>query len=78
MIEARNVAAFIDDVIVGMETEKEHNNIMKKVLRRVAENNLFVKPEKYVWKVREVEFLEVVIKPDRIKIEKEKVQGVVD
>jgi len=78
MIEARNVAAFIDDVIVGMKTEKEHNNIVKKVLRRVAENNLFVKPEKYVWKVREVEFLGVVIKPDRIKIEKEKVQGVVD
>jgi len=78
MIEARNVAAFIDDVIVGMKTEKEHNNIVKKVLRRVAENNLFVKPEKYVWKVREVKFLGVVIKPDRIKIEKEKVQGVVD
>jgi len=78
MIEARNVAAFIDDVIVGMKTEKEHNNIVKKVLRRVTENNLFVKPEKYVWKVREVKFLGVVIKPDRIKIEKEKVQGVVD
>jgi len=78
MIEARNIAAFIDDVIVGMKTEKEHNNIVKKVLRRVAENNLFIKPEKYVWKVREVKFLGVVIKPDRIKIEKEKVQGVVD
>jgi len=31
-----------------------------------------------VCKVREVEFLGVVIKPDRIKIEKKKVQGVVD
>ena len=35
---------------------------MKKLLRRIAENDLFVKPEKYVWKVREVEFLGVVVK----------------
>jgi len=48
MIKAGNVVAFIDNVIVGMETEKGHDNIMKKVLRRVAENDLLVKPEKCV------------------------------
>ena len=37
-----------------------------------------MKPEKYVWKVREVGFLEVVIGPDRVNIEKKKVQRVVD
>jgi len=46
---------------------------VKEVLRRIAENNLFVKPEKYVWKVREVEFSEVMIGPERVKMEKEKV-----
>jgi len=29
--------------------------------------------EKYIWKIREVVFLGVVIKPDGMKIEKEKV-----
>ena len=44
----------------------------------MMENNLFVKLEKSVWKVREVGFLKVVIRLDKMKIEKEKVQEVVD
>ena len=53
MIEAENVAAFIDNVMVETETEKGHDNIAKEVLRRIVENDLFVKPEKCMWKVRE-------------------------
>jgi len=37
-----------------------------------------VKPEKCVWKFREIGFLRVVIGPDGVKIEKKKVQEVVD
>ena len=42
------------------------------------ENNLYVKPEKCKWKVRKVEFLGVVIGPEEIKMEKEKVKGVLE
>ena len=37
-----------------------------------------MKPEMYKWKMREVEFLEVVIRLNRIKIEKEKVKRVLN
>ena len=40
--------------------------LWKKYLRRMAENDLFVKLEKYMWKVREVGFLGVVIGPNRV------------
>ncbi len=49
--------------MVETETEEEHDNIIEEVLRRIVENGLFVKQEKYVWKVREVGFLGVVIGP---------------
>jgi len=65
------VAAFIDDVMIATETEKEHDEIVEEVLRRMEKNDLFVKPEKYVWKVREVGFLGVIIGLDRVRIEKE-------
>ena len=78
MIEGGDVAVFIDDVMMGTETEEGHNDIVKEVLRRIAGNNLFVKPERCVWKVREVRFLGVVIGPDRMKMEKEKVQRIMD
>jgi len=78
MIEAGDAAAFIDDIMIGTETEEEHSKIVEEVLRRMAKNDLFVKLEKYVWKVREVRFLGVMIRPDGVKMKKEKVQGVVD
>jgi len=72
MIEVEDVAVFIDDVIVGTETEEGHNEIVKEVLRRMTENDLFVKPKKYVWKVREVRFLRVIIGPDSMRMKKKK------
>ena len=37
-----------------------------------------MKSEKYKWKVREVGFLRVVIGPEEIKMEEEKVKGVLN
>ena len=39
MIEVRDMVVFINNVIVGIETEKEHDDIMEKLLRRMVENN---------------------------------------
>ena len=63
------VAVFIDNVIVGTETEEGHDELVVEVIRRLEENDLYVKPEKCKWKVREVEFLGVVIGPEGIKME---------
>jgi len=51
IINEEKVAAFIDDVLIGMETEKGHDEIVEEVLRRLEENDLYMKPEKYAWKV---------------------------
>ena len=72
------VAVFIDDVMIVTETEEGHDEIVEEVLRRLEENDLFVKPEKCVWKVREVGFLGVIIGEDRVRMEKKKVQGVIE
>ena len=48
IIEAEDIAVFIDNIIVGAETEEGHDNIVKKVLGRMMENDLFVKPEKCI------------------------------
>jgi len=76
LINIGEVASFIDNVIVEIEEEKKYDGIVEKVVKRLAENNLYVKPEKYKWKVREVGFLEVVIGPERIKMKEEKVKRV--
>ena len=78
LVVEEKVAVFIDDVMIAMETEEGHDKIVEEVLKRLEENDLFVKPEKYVWKVREVGFLGVIIGEDRVRMEKEKVQRVIE
>jgi len=48
MINEGKVAAFVDDVLVGTEMEEGHDEIMAEVLKRLEENDLYVKPEKCV------------------------------
>jgi len=71
LINEGKVAAFVDDVLVGMETEEGHDEIVEEILKRLKENNLYIKPEKCVWKVQKIEFLGVVIGPNRIEMEKD-------
>jgi len=78
LINIGKVAVFIDDIIVRIEDEEGHDELVAEVVKRLEENNLYVKPEKCKWKVREVEFLKVVIRPKSIRMEEEKVKGVVD
>ena len=51
MINEGKVAAFVDNVLVGTETEEGHDEIVEEVLRRLEENDLYVKPEKCIWKI---------------------------
>jgi len=76
LINKGKVAAFVDDVLVETETKEGHDEIVEEILRRLEENNLYIKPEKCVWKVWKIGFLGVVIGPNRIEMKREKVEGV--
>ena len=64
------MVSFIDNVIVRTEEKKGYDKVVEKVVKRLVENNLYVKLEKYKWKVQEVGFLGVgvMIKSERIKM----------
>jgi len=48
LINEGKVTAFVDNILVETETEKGHDEIVKEILRRLEENNLYIKPEKCV------------------------------
>ena len=76
LINTGKVAVFIDDVVVGMESEEEHDKLVIEVIRKLEENDLYVKLEKCKQKVKEVGFLRVVIGPEGIKMKEEKIKGI--
>ena len=76
IINEGKVAVSVDDVLVGTETEEGHDKVVEEVLRRLEENDLYVKPKKCMWKVQKVPFLGVVIEEGKVEMEKDKVEGV--
>ena len=76
MINKGKVVAFVDDVLVGTETKEGHDKIVEEVLKRLEENDLYVKPEKCMWKVKKVPFLGVVMEEERVEMEEGKVERV--
>ena len=46
LINIEKIAVFIDDVMIGMESKEEHDELVEKILKRMKKNNLYVKSEK--------------------------------
>ena len=63
------MVSFIDNVIVRTEEKEGYDEVVEKVVKRLVENNLYIKLEKCKWKVQ-VGFLGVgvMIKLERIKM----------
>jgi len=78
LINQGDTATFIDDILVATDTEEGHDELVEEVLKRLEENDLFVKLKKCKWKVREVEFLGVIISPKGVEMQKEKVERVLN
>ena len=46
LINTGKVVSFIDDIIIRTEREEEHDELVEEVVKKLAENNLYVKLEK--------------------------------
>jgi len=63
---------------VGTEDEEGHDEIVEKVLKRLEENDLYIKQKKCKGKTKKVNFLGVIMGQKKIKMEEEKVEGVLN
>ena len=46
LINTGKVASFINNIIIGTETKEGYDELVEEVVKRLAENNLYVKLEK--------------------------------
>jgi len=47
LINTRKIESFIDNIMVGTESKEVHDELVKEILRRMKEKDLYVKSEKY-------------------------------
>ena len=48
LIDTGDIVAFMDDMLVGTEDKKKHDEVVEEILRRIEANNLYLKPKKCI------------------------------
>jgi len=76
LVDEGAVVVYIDDILIFTATLEEHRRVVRRVLEVLAENNLFLKPEKCTFEAREVEFLGFIVSEGNIEMDPVKVAGV--
>jgi len=46
LINTDEVASFINNIIIETKKEEKHNKVVEEIIKRLAENNLYIRPEK--------------------------------
>jgi len=72
------VVVYLDDILIFMRTEEEHEQAVQRVLEVLAEHKLFLHPEKYEFHWKEIEYLGLVISENKVAMDPVKVARVCD
>ena len=70
--------AYLDDILVYLNTQREHTTHVKDVLRCLRQAGLKLKPEKCKFNKPEVEFLRYIIGINGIKMDPSKITAIRD
>ena len=73
------LSIYMDDILVHTNgSPDKHRECVYRVLRKLKEHDLFLKPEKCQFEQKEVEFLGVVLGEGTIQMDPTKIKGVAD
>ncbi|KAI2661374.1 Transposon Tf2-6 polyprotein [Labeo rohita] len=71
------IYVYLDDILIFSHSLQEHVQHVRRVLQRLLENGLYVKAEKCIFHVWSVPFLGYVVSSEGVRMDPDKVQGVV-
>ena len=77
-IRSGKVVIYIDDILVFTDNLDEHRELVRKILHRLEENNLFLKPEKCEFETSKTQFLGMIIEPGKTEMAPKKVSTVLN
>ena len=78
MVERNEVLVYMDDILIFANTQEELERLTKEVLKRLRDNDLFLKPKKCEFNKTEVEYLGLIVEEGRLRMDPTKLSGIND
>ena len=78
MISEGVVVVYLDDILIFTKTLDEHRQVTRRVLGRLAEHELFLRPEKCEFEKTRIEYLGLIISENHVEMDPVKVAGVAE
>jgi HD-GYP domain-containing protein (c-di-GMP phosphodiesterase class II) len=72
------VIIYLDDILIFLKTEEEYKKYIKKILKKLIDENLRIKTEKTEFHAKEVDFLGFIIGREGVKMDKKKIQAILE
>jgi hypothetical protein len=70
--------AYLDDIIIYLNSVKEHKEHIKWVLRKLYKKNMLVAVKKCEFYIKKTDFVEFIIKLGQISIDLKKIKAIVN
>ena len=70
--------AYLDDIIIYLNSIEEHKEYIKWVLRKLYKENMLVIVKKYKFHTRKTNFVGFIIKLEQISIDLKKIKAIVN
>ena len=64
------VIIYLDDILIFSKTEKEYKEYIKKILRKLIDENLRIKTKKTEFHAKKIDFLGFIVEREEIKKKK--------
>src|SRR3978361_1248627 len=76
MIDEGWIVIYMDDILIFSKNPEEHQERTLRVLERLRQHDLYLKPEKCKFDVEEINFLGLVIRPGIVAMDPTKLAGI--
>ena len=69
---------YMDDMLLHSENEEQDSSRTERVLQKLMDNDLYLKPQKCTFNSEEVDYLGMIITPEKIAMDPAKLAGIAD
>ncbi|KAJ8474222.1 hypothetical protein ONZ45_g16023 [Pleurotus djamor] len=72
------VVIYLDDILIFTESRDEHRKVLRRVLKILQDNKLYLRPEKCEFEQTKIEYLGVVVSEGKVEMDPAKIAGVAE